>query len=39
MASEKIRTSKVTKINYLWHIPMDTKAWGGGVRLGSISLG
>ncbi len=29
MASEKTRTSKIEKINYLWHITMCTKACGG----------
>ncbi len=38
MASEKIRTSKIKKSNYLWRI---TYVYQGlwGVRLGSISLG
>jgi hypothetical protein len=38
MASERIRTSKIEKINYLWHI---TYVYQGlwGVRLGSIRLG
>jgi hypothetical protein len=38
MASEKIKTSKIKKINYLWHI---TYVYQGlwGVRLGSIRLG
>jgi hypothetical protein len=38
MASEKIRTSKIKKINYLWRI---TYVYQGlwGVRLGSIRLG
>jgi hypothetical protein len=37
MASEKIRMSKIEKINYLWHI---TYVYQGlwGVRLGSIRL-
>jgi hypothetical protein len=38
MASKKIRTSKIEKINYLWRI---TYVYQGlwGVRLGSIRLG
>ncbi len=38
MASEKIRTLKIKKINYLWRI---TYVYQGqwGVRLGSIMLG
>jgi hypothetical protein len=38
MASEKIRTSKIKKINYLWRI---TYVYQGlwGVSLGSIRLG
>ncbi len=38
MASEKIRTSKIEKSNYLWHIAyVYQDLWG--VRLGSIRLG
>ena len=38
MASEKIRTSKIKNINYLWHIAYVYQGlWG--VRLGSIRLG
>jgi hypothetical protein len=37
MASEKIRTSKIEKSNYLWHIAYVYQGlWG--VRLGSIRL-
>jgi hypothetical protein len=38
MASEKIRTSKIEKSNYLWRIAYVYQGlWG--VRLGSIRLG
>jgi hypothetical protein len=38
MASQKIRTSKIEKINYLWR---NTYVYQGlwGVRIGSIRLG
>ncbi len=38
MASEKIRTSKIEKSNYLWCIAYVFQGLGG-VRLGSIRLG
>jgi len=37
MASEKIRTSKIEKSNYLWRIACVPRP--GGVRLGLIRLG